>query len=85
MSLHANCETFVETCELLRIRQEMRHQSPTGWGSRAEAITAVGARLYNQVCCRRQLPACVCTCLQRKVSSTCMIKAGGAVACHLQH
>jgi len=49
MSLHANCETFVEICLMERIRQEMRYQSPTGWGSRAESISAVGARLFNQV------------------------------------
>jgi hypothetical protein len=48
-SLHDACETFVELQELARLRQAMRHQSPTGWKSRAATLNATGARLYNQV------------------------------------
>jgi hypothetical protein len=48
-SLHNACETFVELRELARLRQALRHQSPTGWGSRAATLDATGARLYNQV------------------------------------
>jgi hypothetical protein len=77
MSLHANCATFVEVCELERIRQEMRCQSPTGWGSRAEAISAVGARLYNQV-------GCLVSCLQGFVTCSAQLLQNSSHSCGLQ-
>jgi hypothetical protein len=61
-SLHSNNQTFLELRELTRIRQELLLQRPTGWESRAKALDAVGARVYNQVGCQN-IPCLLTNCM----------------------